>query len=89
MKKPGECSWYSDSLLAGRSGNRIPVGGKIFHTVQTGPGALPDPYTMGTVSFSGVKRPGRGVDHPPPPSAEVEETVELYLYSTSGPSWPM
>jgi hypothetical protein len=31
--------------------------------------------------------PGRGVDHPPPSSAEVKEIVELYLYSPSGPSW--
>jgi hypothetical protein len=42
-----------------------------FH-VQTGPGAHPASCTMGTGSFSGVKRPGRGADHPPPPSAEVE-----------------
>jgi len=35
--------------------------------VQTGPGAHPASYTTGTASFSwGVKRPGRGVDHPPP-----------------------
>jgi len=44
---------------------------------------------MGTVSFPGVKRPGRGVDHPPPSSAEVKERVELYLYSPSGSSWPV
>ena len=37
----------------------------------------------------GVKRPGRGVDHPPPPSAEVKERVELYLYPPSAPSWPV
>jgi len=35
----------------------------------------------------GVKRQGRGVDHPPQSSAEVKERVELYLYSPSGPSW--
>jgi hypothetical protein len=29
--------------------------------------------TMGTGSFPGVKRPGRGADHPPPSSAEVEK----------------
>jgi hypothetical protein len=57
--------------------------------VQTGPGAYPAFYTMGTGSFSGVKRPGRGVDHPPPSSAEVKERVKLYLYSPSGPSWPV
>jgi hypothetical protein len=25
----------------------------------------------------------------PPSSAEVKERIELYLYSTSGPSWPV
>jgi hypothetical protein len=45
--------------------------------------------TMGTESFPGVKRPGRGVDHPPPSSARVEGRVELYLYSPSGSSWPV
>jgi len=42
---------------------------------------------MGTGYFLGVKQPGRGVDHLPPSSNEVKERVELYLYSTSGPSW--
>jgi hypothetical protein len=37
----------------------------------------------------GVKRPGRGVDHPPPPSDEFKQRVELNLYSPSGPSWPV
>jgi hypothetical protein len=37
-------------------------------------------YNGYRVSFPGVKRPGRGVDHPPPSSAEVHERVELYLY---------
>jgi hypothetical protein len=44
---------------------------------------------MGTGSFPGVKQSGRGVDHPPPSSGEVKERVELYLYSPSGPSWPV
>jgi hypothetical protein len=46
-------------------------------------------YTGYRFSFPGVKRPGRGVDHPPPSSAEVKERVELYLYAPSGPSWPV
>jgi hypothetical protein len=57
--------------------------------VQTIPGAHPTSYTTGTGSFPGVKRPGRGVDHTPPSNAEVKERVELYLYSPSGPSWPV
>ena len=76
-----------DLLRAGRSGNRIPVGRRFFAPVHNGPEAHPTSYPMDTGSFPGVKRPGRGVDHPPPPSAEVNERVELYIYSPSGPSW--
>jgi hypothetical protein len=35
------------------------------------------------VSFPGVKRPGRGVDHPPPSSAEVKERVFVARSRTS------
>jgi hypothetical protein len=35
-------------------------------------GAHPATHTKGTGSFQGVKRPGRGADHPPTSSAEVE-----------------
>jgi hypothetical protein len=44
---------------------------RFFAHVQTGPGAHPASCIMGTGSFPGVKRPGRGADHPPPSSAEV------------------
>jgi hypothetical protein len=63
-------------------------GARFSSLVQTVPGAHPASYTMGTGSFPGVKRPGRGVDHPPPCRAEFKERVELYLYSPYGPSWP-
>ena len=65
------------------------LGARFSASVQTGPGAHPASYTMGTASFPGVKRPGRGVDHPPPSSTEVEGRVELYICSPSGPSWPV
>jgi hypothetical protein len=89
MVGPGWRSRYSDSLRAGRSGDRIPVGARFSAPVQTGPRAHPVSYTMGTGSFPWVKRPGRGVDHQPPSRAEVKERVELYLYCPSGPSWPV
>ena len=56
-------------------------------SIQTGPGDHPASCTMGTGYLPGVKRPGRGVDHISPSSAEVKERVELHLYSPSGPSW--
>jgi hypothetical protein len=65
------------------------VGAKFFAAVQTGPGAHPASCTIGIESFPGAKRPGRGVDHPPSSSIRVKERVELYLYSPSGPSWPV
>jgi len=54
------------------------MGARFSAPVQTGPEAHPAPYTMGTRYFPGVKRPGHGVDHPPPSSVEVKEGVQLY-----------
>jgi hypothetical protein len=56
--------------------------GEIFRTRPDQPlGTHPTSYTKGTGSFQGVKRPVSG--------AEVKESVELHLYSTSGPSRPL
>jgi len=65
------------------------VGARFSAPVQTGPGAHPASYTTGTGSLPAVKRAGRGVGHPPPFLAEIEERVGLYLYSPSGSSWPV
>jgi len=62
----GQRSRYSDSLRAGRSGDRISVGPNLFSAP-----IHPAPYTKGTGSFPGVKRPRRGFDHPS--GAEVKE----------------
>ena len=78
--------WNSIVGIATRYGM---VGMKFSAPVQTGPGAHPASYTMGTGSFPGVKRPGHGSDQPPPTSVEVKKRVELYLYSPTGPSWPV
>ena len=64
-------------------------GARFSVPVQTGTGSHPASYTMGIMSFPGIKRPGRGVDHPLPSSAEVEGRVELYICFPSGHSWPV
>ena len=60
---------------------------KIFTPVQTGCGTHPAFCEMGTGSLSRGKAAGCGVGYPLPSNAEVEERVELYFYSASGPSW--
>ena len=52
-----------DPGIESRWGGGVEV--QIFRTRQDRPGDHPASYTMGTGSFPGVKRPGRGVDHPP------------------------
>jgi len=77
-----ECHWTVRGLNPG--------GGEIFRTRPYRPWGPPSLLYNGyCFSFPGVKRPGRGIDHPPPSSAEVKERVELYLYSSSVPSWPI
>ena len=67
-----------------------PSGGWDFpHLYRLALGST-QPFVQWVLGLSrGVKRLGRGVDHSPPSSAEVMERVEQYLYSPSGPSWPV
>jgi hypothetical protein len=80
---------YSDWLRDGRSGDRIPVEARFFAHAQTGPGAHPASSTMSTGSFPGVKRPGRGADRPPSPSAEVENEYSYNSTPSLGHWWPV
>ena len=64
---PGQCSKYSDSLRSGWSVDQLLEGVRFSAHIQTGPGAHPASYTMGTTrSFLEVKWPRYGADHPPP-----------------------
>jgi hypothetical protein len=63
-------------------------GARFSAPVQTGPGAHSTSYTLGTGSFPGIKRPGRGVDYSPS-SAEFKVIVEPCLFSPCGASWPV
>jgi hypothetical protein len=87
--EPGQRSRYSDSLRARKSGDRVPVTAIISAPVETGSEAHTASYRRSTGSFLEVKRLGGGVDHPLPFSAEVNERVEIYVYSPSGYSWPV
>jgi hypothetical protein len=70
-------------------GSNPGVGDKICLTRPGGPRAYLASYSMSAGSFLGVKRPGRGVDHPLASSAEVNGRVQLYLHSPSGSPWPV
>jgi hypothetical protein len=59
----------------------------ILCTNQTSPGDHSAFYALGTGSFLGLKRPGRGVNHPAPSIAKVKERVYLYHCFPSVPSW--
>jgi hypothetical protein len=50
---------------AGRVGDRILVDARSYGHTQTGPGAHPASCIMNKGSLPRVKRPRRGVNHPP------------------------
>jgi hypothetical protein len=55
----------------------------LLHHVQTGSGAHPASYSVGTGgSFLGINRPGREADHSSPPSAEVKNS---WCYTSTPP----
>jgi hypothetical protein len=64
-------------------------GARFSAPVQTDPGAHPASQTLGTGSFPGVKAGGLWRWPPTPSMAAVKERVQLYIYSSLGPSWPV
>jgi hypothetical protein len=65
-------SWSRDSSVGIATRYRLDGPGiesrleaKFSAPIHTGSEAYPASYTMGTGSFPGLKRPGRGLDHPP------------------------
>ena len=83
-------SQYSDSLRPARSGDRIPVEARFSAPIQNGPEGHPCFYTMDTRSLSRLERcRGMKLTSHSLSSVEVKQKMELYLYSISGPSWPV
>ena len=87
---PRQLSRYSDSLRAGRSRDRIPVPGRDFpHPSRPtlGPTQPPTQWVPGL--SRGLSGRGLVLTTHPHLSAEGHERVGLYLYSPSGPQWPV
>ena len=59
--------------------DRTRVAEKFSYPSQLALGSIQPPVLLDTGSFPGVKRPRRGVSHPPTSSAEVKEKVEINL----------
>ena len=86
--KPFQMFLLCSRLTTGRTVRRSnPGGGEIFRTCADRLWGPPSLLYNGYGVFPGVKRPGCGVDHPPPSSAEVKERVELCMHFLSGPWW--
>ena len=82
---PGQLSRYSYWLRAGRSVDRIPVGGEIFLTRPDRPWGLPSLLYNGYRVFPGGKAVGSWRWPLTPSIAEVRGRVELH----PGTSWPV
>ena len=70
------------SLRAGSPGIECRWERDLPHPSRPAPGPTKPPVVPGL--FLGVKRLGRGVDHPSPSSTEVKDCVDIYLYSPLG-----
>ena len=75
---PGQLSRYSDWLLAGRSGDRISVGGEIFRTCPDRTWGPPSLLYNGYRVFPGGKQRQECDADPLPPSSAVVMKGQSY-----------
>jgi len=84
------CCRYQHNSIAtryGLDGSRIESRwGRVFRTCSDRAWSPRNLLHNGYRFFPGDKRTGRGVEHALPFSAEVKEIIELYVYSSCGPS---
>ena len=87
----GRCSSVSiaTTLLAGWSGERIPVWDEIFSTLPDLPWGPPSLLYNGYRVFPGGNAAGEWCWPPTPSKCRGHERVELYLYLSSGNQWPV
>jgi len=89
MLQPRQLSPYTDPLRARQSADRISVRVRFSAPVQTCTGAHSLKYNGHQVSFPGVKRPERGVNHPPNLASRFKKRVlqclveNILFYSNS------
>ena len=82
FKKQGQRRWYSDSLRAGRSEDRISVRASFSAPVQTGPGAHPRSWAREN-GYLSRGYSGRGVAlNPLPSSAKVKDGEQQHFCCT-------
>ena len=87
VKWPRQLNRYTDSVRAGRSGNRIPMKARSPRPTRPALGPTPPPIKWIPGLFPGDKAAGVLRWPPTSSSTEVKEKVELCLYSLSAPSW--
>ena len=70
----------TDWTVRGQNSGR----GEFSAPVKTGRGSHPASYTMGTCPFPGVKRTGRGFNHPSHMLKKAKNYTSIHLLSLNG-----